>query len=267
MTETISEATAGHHSVVSRKEWLVARKALLAREKELTRAHDAVRAERRALPWVEVDEGYVFDGSDGPTTLADLFAGRSQLAVYHFMLAPGSDHICDGCAFLSDHVDAARLHFEQADLSFAAVSRAPLAQIQAVKRRMGWRFPWLSSHGSDFNYDFCVAFTPEQVASGNVGYNYGTTPYAAEDLHGVSVFYKDAAGDIFHTYSAYARGTELLAGAFNWLDLAPKGRNESGIMSWVRLHDEYEIAAAGGRKQEAGGDDACCAASGSERAA
>jgi predicted dithiol-disulfide oxidoreductase (DUF899 family) len=225
-----------------------------------------LRAERRALPWVKIEAHYVFDGPDGRETLADLFDGRSQLAVYHFMLTPGSDHICDGCAFVSDHVDAARMHFEHADLSFVAVSRAPLAQIEPVKRRMGWRFRWVSSFGSDFNYDFGVSFTPEQVASGHVEYNYGTSPYVAEDLHGVSLFYRDAAGDIFHTYSTYARGAELLTGAFNWLDLAPKGRNEAGIMSWVRLHDEYGAAPhAGRREQEADDTDACCGAG--ERAA
>jgi predicted dithiol-disulfide oxidoreductase (DUF899 family) len=164
------------HEVVSRKEWLIARKALLAKERELTHLRDHISAERRALPWVTVEEDYVFDAPEGRVALADLFDGRSQLAVYHFMLAPGSDHICDGCAFVSDHVDAARQHFEQADLSFSAVSRAPLAQIAAVKRRMGWRFRWVSSFGSDFNYDYGVSFTDEQVAKGQTGYNYGTTP-------------------------------------------------------------------------------------------
>jgi predicted dithiol-disulfide oxidoreductase (DUF899 family) len=228
------------HKVVSRKEWLTARKALLAKERELTHLRDRISAERRALPWVKVEEQYVFDAPEGRLSLPDLFDGRSQLAVYHFMLAPGSDHICDGCAFLADHVDGARQHFEQADLSFVAVSRAPLAQIEAVKRRMGWRFRWVSSFGSDFNYDYGVSFTDEQVAKGQTGYNYGTTPYAHADLHGTSIFAKDEAGQVFHTYSTYARGCESLVGAFNWLDLAPKGRNESGIMSWVRLHDEYE---------------------------
>ena len=236
--------------VVSRKEWLAARKAFLAREKEVTRSLDRLRAERRALPWVKVEERYVFEGPDGKVTLADLFDGRSQLAVYHFMLSPGSDHICDGCAFVSDHIDCARMHFEHADLSFAAVSRAPLAQIEAAKRRMGWRFRWVSSFGSDFNYDYGVSFTPEQVASGDVGYNYGTSPYVAEDLHGISVFARSEAGEVFHTYSTYARGAELLDGAFNWLDLTPKGRNETSIMSWVRLHDEYDK-----RPTNAGG---CC---------
>ncbi len=228
------------HTIVSRKEWLAARKALLAKERELTHLRDRISAERRALPWVKVEEDYVFDAPEGRASLADLFDGRGQLAVYHFMLAPGSDHICDGCAFLADHVDGARQHFEQADLSFVAVSRAPLAQIEAVKRRMGWRFRWVSSFGSDFNYDYGVSFTAEQVARGQTGYNYGTTPYAAADLPGVSVFARDEAGQVFHTYSAYARGGELLIGAFNWLDLTPKGRNETSTMSWVRLHDEYD---------------------------
>jgi predicted dithiol-disulfide oxidoreductase (DUF899 family) len=172
------------HRVVSRQDWLAARKALLAKEKELTHARDRLSAERRALPWVKVDKVYAFDTPDGRKTLADLFDGRSQLAVYHFMLAPGSSHICDGCAFMADHVDAARLHFEHADLSFAAVSRAPLAQIEGVKKRMGWRFKWVSSFGSDFNYDYGVSFTDEQIDKGETGYNYDTTPYTNPDLIG-----------------------------------------------------------------------------------
>jgi predicted dithiol-disulfide oxidoreductase (DUF899 family) len=229
--------------VVSREDWLTARKALLAKERELTHARDRLSAERRALPWVKVDKVYAFDTPDGRKTLADLFDGRSQLAIYHFMLAPGSSHICDGCAFLADHIDAARLHFEHADLSFAAVSRAPLAQIEQVKKRMGWRFTWVSSFGSNFNYDYGVSFTDEQIDKGETGYNYGTTPYANPDLPGTSIFAKDEAGQVFHTYSSYARGGELLLGALNWLDLTPKGRNETGTMSWVRLHDEYDQGA------------------------
>ena len=226
--------------VVSRGEWISARKELLVREKELTRQLDAVRAARRQLPRVEVDRSYAFEGTDGKRTLADLFDGRSQLAVYHFMLAPGSDHICKGCALVCDHVDAARQHFEQADLSFTAVSRAPITQIEAVKRRMGWTFEWMSSRSSDFNYDFGVSFTEAQIAAGKPLYNFGTSPYLEPDLPGVSIFARDDAGRIYHTYSTYTRGLELLAGAFNWLDLTPKGRNEvGGIMSWVHLHDEY----------------------------
>ena len=228
------------HDIVSRKEWLIVRKALLAKERELTHLRDRINAERRALPWVKVEDDYVFDTPEGRRSLADLFDGRSQLAVYHFMLAPGSDHICDGCSLIADHVDAARQHFEHADLSFAAVSRAPLTQIEAVKRRMGWRFRWVSSFGSNFNYDYGVSFTDEQVDKGQTGYNYGTTPYAAADLPGASIFAKNEAGEVFHTYSTYARGGEPLIGALNWLDLAPKGRNETSTMSWVRLHDEYE---------------------------
>jgi predicted dithiol-disulfide oxidoreductase (DUF899 family) len=226
--------------IVARDEWLEARKALLVKERELTHLRDRFSAERRALPWVKIDKTYLFDAPEGKLTLGDLFDRRGQLVVYHFMLTPGSDHICDGCAFMADHVDAARLHFERADLSFAAVSRAPLSQIELVKRRMGWRFRWVSSYGSDFNYDYGVSFTDEQIAKGKTDYNYGTTPYASPDLPGTSVFAKDEKGEVFHTYSTYSRGSETLLGALNWLDLTPKGRNETSTMSWVRLHDEYQ---------------------------
>ena len=226
--------------IASRDEWLEARKALLAREREVTHALDAVRAERRRLPWVRVEKPYLFEGPDGPCRLADLFGDRSQLAVYHFMLAPGSDHICSGCSFIADHIDAARQHFEHADLSFAAISRAPLDRIGEVKRRLGWTFPWVSSHGSDFNYDFGVSFTREDLAAGRAIYNYGTVLKTSEDMHGTSIFAKDESGDVFHSYSTFHRGDELLMGAFNWLDLTPKGRNEAeGVMSWLKLHDEY----------------------------
>lgn len=230
-------------AIVSRAEWLAARTALLAKERALTHLRDRIAADRRALPWVRLDTDYVFDAPGGRRSLAELFDGRGQLAVYHFMLAPDSDHICDGCAFVADHVDAARQHFEHADLSFAAVSRAPVARIEAVRRRFGWRFAWVSSGGNSFNFDFGVSFTPDQVARRDTGYNYGTTDYASPDLPGISIFAKDAAGHVCHTYSTYARGVELAAGAFNWLDLTPKGRNEDSTMSWLRLHDEYENAA------------------------
>jgi predicted dithiol-disulfide oxidoreductase (DUF899 family) len=233
--------------IVSRAEWIEARKAHLAAEKAVTKARDRLAAERRALPWVRVEERYVFDTPQGEKTLSDLFDGRSQLAAYHFMLSPGDAHICDGCAFIADHVDCARRHFEQADLSFVAISRAPLAEIEPVQKRMGWTFQWASSNRSDFNYDYGVSFTPEQVAKKELGYNYGTQPAFLEDLHGFSIFAKDAAGAVYHTYSSYARGHETLIGAFNFLDFAPKGRNENGTMDWVRLHDEYvgedEVAA------------------------
>ena len=228
------------HSIVSRDEWLTARKALLVKERAMTHALDALRAERRQLPWVKVEKSYVFEGPDGKCTLGDLFRGRSQLAVYHFMLTPGSDHICRGCSFTVDHVDAARQHFEQADLAFAAVSRVSLQRIEEVRKRMGWTFPWVSSQGSDFNFDFGVSFTPEDLTAGRALYNYGTVIRNSQDMFGTSVFVKDDNGTICHSYSTYHRGTELLMGAFNWLDLAPNGRNETaGTMDWVRLHDEY----------------------------
>ena len=227
------------HQIVSREQWTAARTALLAKERAMTHALDALREERRQLPWVRVEKSYVFDGPEGPCALGDLFRGRSQLAVYHFMLTPGSDHICPGCSFTVDHVDAARQHFEQADLAFTAVSRVPIERIEAVKRRMGWSFPWVSSLGNDFNFDFGVSFAPEDIAAGRAVYNYGTVIRNSPDMFGVSVFVKDG-GDICHTYSTYHRGTELLMGAFNWLDLVPKGRNEAaGTMNWVRLHDKY----------------------------
>jgi predicted dithiol-disulfide oxidoreductase (DUF899 family) len=231
------------NAVVPRAAWLEARRALLAKERALTRALDEVKAERRALPWVKVEAEYRFDAPGGEVGLAELFGPRSQLAVYHFMLPPDSDHICEGCAFLADHVDAARGHFEHADLSFVAISRAPLARIEAVKRRFGWRFAWVSSGRNSFNHDYGVHFTPEEIAAGAPLYNYGTTPYLAPDLHGLSIFAREADGQVFHTYSAYARGAEGLLGALNWLDFAPKGRNETSTMNWVRLRDEYDAPA------------------------
>jgi predicted dithiol-disulfide oxidoreductase (DUF899 family) len=231
------------HPVVSRDEWIVARKQHLVTEKEFTRDRDRLSAERRALPWVKVEKNYVFDATEGKATLTDLFDGRSQLIVYHFMLSPTSDHLCEGCAFFADHVDAARMHFEHNDLSFVAISRAQIDKIESVKKRMGWRFKWVSSYGNNFNYDYHVSFTKEQIARGDIDYNYGTTDYASEDLPGTSVFYKDEAGNIFHTYSSYARGGDILLGAYNFLDLTPKGRNETSIMDWVRLHDEYDSVA------------------------
>ena len=227
--------------IVSPAEWLLARKALFEKERAMTHQLDALRAERRQLPWVRIDKPYVFQAPDGEHGLGDLFGDASQLAIYHFMLTPGSKHICPGCSLLMDHVDAARRHFEHADLAFAAVSRAPVGQIEAARKRMGWTFPWVSAGDGDFNYDFGVSFREDDRGAGRATYNYGlTTIQNSPDMFGVSVFVKDAAGDIFHTYSTYHRGVELLVGAFNWLDLVPLGRNEAGgTMSWVRLHDEY----------------------------
>src|SRR5580700_10149349 len=191
------------HRIVSREDWLIARKALLVKERAMTHELDALRAERRQLPWVKVEKSYVFDGPEGKCTLGDLFRGHSQLAVYHFMLTPGSDHICPGCSFTVDHVDAARRHFEHADLAFTAVSRVPLRRIEEVKNRMGWTFPWVSSHGSDFNFDFGVSFTPEDLAAGRAIYNFGEVIRDSPDMFGVSVFVKDDSGAIFHSYSTH----------------------------------------------------------------
>jgi predicted dithiol-disulfide oxidoreductase (DUF899 family) len=229
-----------NQTIVSREEWLVARKALLAKERAMTHQLDALRAERRRLPLVKIETPYVFEGPRGNCTLGELFGGRSQLAIYHFMLTPGSDTVCRGCSFVADHIDAARQHFEHADLSFAAVSRVPLRRIEEVKARMGWTFPWVSSAGSDFNFDFGVSFTPEDIAADRAIYNYGTVIRNSQDMFGTSIFVKDDDGSVFHSYSTYHRGVELLMGALNWLDLVPKGRNESAAtMSWVRRHDEY----------------------------
>ena len=229
------------HAVVSREQWLAARKALLAQEKELTRQRDTVSRQRRDLPWVRVEENYVFEGAQGKQTLADLFAGRSQLIVYHFMLGPGWKEGCDGCSFLADHIDGALPHLEHHDVSLVVISRAPLREIETFKTRMGWRFPWVSSFGSDFNLDLHVSFTRESMASGAVFYNYRRRESQTEgEAPGISVFFKDAGGVIYHTYSTYARGGDLLLGAYNYLDLTPKGRNEASPMDWVKLHDRYE---------------------------
>ena len=228
--------------VVSRDEWLVARRALLASEKRLTAQRDEVDRQRRELPWVRMEKPYRFEGPRGEESLPDLFGGRSQLLVYHFMFGPGWEAGCPSCSFLCDHVDGALPHLAARDVSFVAVSRAPLAQLQAFQKRMGWRFKWVSSHGSDFNYDFHVSSTAQERAEGRMQYNYGEIEFAGEELPGVSAFCKDASGAVFHTYSSYTRGLDLLIGAYNWLDLAPKGRDEEGLpftMAWVRHHDRY----------------------------
>lgn len=238
--------TAEDRKTVSREEWVVLRKELLAWEKKLTRERDAVNAARRALPRVRVDKEYVFEGSDGKETLADLFAGRSQLIVQHFMFGPGWKEGCVGCSFKADHVDGALPHLEHHDVSFAAISRAPLAEIEAFRKRMGWGFKWVSSYGTDFNYDFHVSATKEEAAAGRLVYNYAPVPFTMEELPGNSVFYRDEAGGIFHTYSTFGRGDELLNSSYVYLDLTPKGRNETGpqfnLMDWVRHHDRYEEA-------------------------
>lgn len=231
------------HPVVSREEWLVARKALLQREKALTHLMDEVAAARRDLPWVRVDKSYTFEGPDGVESLSDLFGGRSQLMVYHFMFGPGWKEGCDGCSFIADHMDGANLHLAHHDVTLLAVSRAPLAEFEGFKKRMGWKFKWVSSAGCDFNFDYSASFTEESLASGRNLYNFEpVTELYGGELPGLSVFYKDEAGDIFHTYSTYARGGDILIGAHNFLDMTPKGRNESSTMNWVRHHDRYESA-------------------------
>ena len=231
------------HPTVSRDEWLAARQALLAKEKEFTKQRDAISAARRALPWVKVETDYVFDGPDGKETLADLFDGRGQLIVYHFMLGPGWEQGCPSCSFLADHFDGAVVHLAHRDATLVVVSRAPLAEIQKFQKRMGWTFKWVSSNGTDFNRDYHVSFTEDEMAKGEVVYNYQKSEFPSEEAPGVSYFARDESGDVFHTYSAYARGLDMLLGTYNFLDMAPKGRDEDDLpftMSWVRHHDRYD---------------------------
>ena len=232
-----------HPRVVSEAEWLTARKDLLSREKEFTRLRDELTRHRRDLPWVRVDQQYVFDGPNGKQALADLFEGRSQLIVYHFMLGPGWEEGCKSCSYLADHFDGANRHLPHRDVTFVVVSRAPLAEIEPYKKRMGWRFKWVSSHGGDFNFDYHVSFTKEEEEKNQVYYNYGVGEFMSDELPGLSVFYKDENGDVFHTYSTYARGLDMLVGAYNFLDLVPKGRDENpeATMDWVRRHDQYDV--------------------------
>ena len=234
------------HKIVSHDEWTAARKAYLVEEKAFSRARDALARKRRELPWERVDKNYVFDTTDGKQSLADLFCGKSQLIVYHFMLGPDWEAGCPSCSLLADHFDGAIIHLAQRDVSFVVVSRAPLRQIEAFKRRMGWRFKWVSSFGSDFNYDYQVSISPQEKAGGKVMYNYELIEnFPSEERPGASVFFKNAAGEVFHTYSTYGRGLDILIGAYNFLDLAPKGRDEEGLawsMAWVRHHDRYEGA-------------------------
>jgi predicted dithiol-disulfide oxidoreductase (DUF899 family) len=232
------------HAVVSQNEWLAARKALLAKEKEFTRQRDALSAARRELPWVKVEKNYLFEGPNGKETLADLFGGKSQLMIYHFMLGPGWVQGCPSCSFLADHFDGATIHLAQRDVAFVVVSRAPLAEIEPYKKRMGWKFKWVSSNGSDFNRDFHVSFTPEEKASGKAEYNYANGGFPSEEAPGLSAFIKDT-GAVLHTYSTYGRGLDIIVGTYNMLDLAPKGRDEASLpwsMAWVRRHDEYQPA-------------------------
>lgn len=227
----------------SKDEWLAARKKLLAKEKELTHLRDALSAERRALPWMRVEKQYLFDTSDGRRTLADLFDGRSQLQMYHFMFAPEWDEGCKSCSFWAESFDHIPIHLAHRDVTFLAVSRAPLEKLQAYARRFGWSFPWVSSAPSDFNYDFNASFRPEELKRGKAIYNYERLEQEKSDLPGVSVFAKDASGAVFHTYSTYGRGIDALNAAYQYLDLVPRGRDEGGrelSMTWLRRRDQYD---------------------------
>jgi predicted dithiol-disulfide oxidoreductase (DUF899 family) len=234
------------HKIVSHEDWVAARKAHLKNEKALTRMRDLVAAERRALPWMKVEKRYVFDTPEGKKTLADLFDGRSQLIVYHFMWRWDLESGCPSCSFLADHFDGANLHLAHHDVSLVAITRAPVAKFAPYVKRLGWRFDWASSYEHDFIFDHHVSFTKDDLAKGRIYYNYGfieDAKYQNDELPGLSVFYKDERGDIFHTYSSYARGLDSLLGAYTFLDMTPKGRNEEEIMEWVRRHDEYDDAA------------------------
>jgi len=230
--------------VVNPTDWLAARKELLKKEKEFTRLRDDLSRQRRELPWERVEKDYIFQGPTGKVALAELFNGRRQMIVYHFMFGPGWQQGCPSCSFLADNFDGMRVHLEQRDAAFVAVSRASFSEIEGFKKRMGWKFPWVSSNGTDFNYDYKVSFTKEDFADGKPVYNYETSGFPGEEGPGLSVFYKDAEGQIFHTYSTYGRGLDILLTTYNYLDLTPKGRDEEGItpypMAWVRHHDRYE---------------------------
>lgn len=242
MTTLATSTGIQDHEVVSPKEWLASRKDLLQQEKEFTRLRDEISRKRRELPWEKVEKNYVFDGPTGKVTLADLFGGKSQLIIYHFMFGPGWEAGCPSCSYLADHFGGSLVHLANRDVTLAVISHAPIAEIAAFRKRMGWQFPWVSSFGNDFNHDYHVSFTKEEMAKGKVEYNYEMTEFPSEEAPGLSVFYKNENGEIFHTYSSYARGLDILVGAYNFLDFAPKGRDEDGLafsMSWVRHHDRY----------------------------
>lgn len=227
---------------VSREEWLAARIDYLAKEKEFTRLRDQLSQQRRELPWVKVEKEYFFEGPDGRESLADLFEGRSQLIIYHFMYGPEWEEGCPSCSYMADNFNNIGVHLNHRDITMVTVSRAKLETLEAYKKRMGWGFKWVSSFGGDFNRDYNVSFTPEEMEKGKMFYNFHLTNFPADEGPGISVFYKTEAGEIFHTYSCYARGLDMLIGAYNYMDLAPKGRDEGGLpftMAWLRRHDQY----------------------------
>jgi predicted dithiol-disulfide oxidoreductase (DUF899 family) len=250
---TMATATSNmEHTIVPPAEWLAARKELLRKEKEFTRLRDELSRQRRELPWENVEKKYIFDGPKGKETLADLFGGRSQLIVYHFMFGPGWKEGCPSCSFLADGFDGAAIHLAHRDVTFLAISRATLPEIEGFKQRMGWKFKWVSSFGNDFNRDYHVSFSKDELEKRKVYYNYGVTEFGAEEGPGASVFYKNQAGEIFHTYSTFGRGLDPMISTYNWLDLAPKGRDEEGLvfsMAWVRHHDRYDDSYAVDAKQ------------------
>jgi predicted dithiol-disulfide oxidoreductase (DUF899 family) len=229
-------------TIATREQWLAARLDLLEAEKEFTRQRDALTRRRMAMPWEPVEKSYRFEGPNGTLSLADLFDGRSQLIVYHFMFAPDWDEACKSCSFWADNFNNIPVHLNHRDVAFTAVSRAPLGKINAYKKRMGWSFPWVSTEGSDFNFDYQTSFTPEQLAEGQAYYNYRIQPNTVSDQVGISVFARNERGEMFHTYSCYSRGVDMLNGAYHYLDLVPKGRDEDDLkftMAWVRRHDQY----------------------------
>lgn len=266
MAQSVVNRELGEHGIVSADVWLTKRKQLLRKEKELTRLRDEIAQQRREMPWEPVTKQYIFEGPHGKETLEQLFGERRQLIVYHFMFGPGWKEGCVGCSFLVDNLSGALQHVEQKDIAFVAVSRAPVSEIEAFKKRMGWTFKWVSSYGSDFNYDYHVSFTPEEVASGSVYYNYESRSgnFLSEEMSGTSVFFKENSGRVFHTYSAYARAGEAYLAAYSLIDLTPKGREENGptfsLGDWVRHHDKYEASGfvdPTGRYHEVESDSCC----------
>ncbi|MDB5827724.1 MAG: hypothetical protein JWQ73_1944 [Variovorax sp.] len=256
--EAMNEAETLNHSVVSNERWVSARKALLTREKELMRLQDQLARDRRALPWQRVEKNYVFDAPEGRRTLSDLFEGRSQLLVQHFMFGPDWAQGCPSCSYMADHTDGMTVHLAHRDVTMVAISRAPLSQIEPFRQRMGWKFNWVSSNGSEFNYDYGVSFKPEDFSRGEVDYNFHLTSFPSEEAPGVSAFYKDDSGQVFRTYSTYGRGVEVMMGTYHMLDLTPLGRDERDVpnrMEWVRHHDRYDPAPAAQTGTAAG---SCC---------
>jgi predicted dithiol-disulfide oxidoreductase (DUF899 family) len=245
MNMSYSKTTADRPAVVTHDKWIAARKQLLARERELTHLRDRIASDRRALPWERVDKDYLFDTPEGPRTLSALFGNHHQLIVQHFMFAPDWEQGCPSCSYMADHADGMTVHLAQRDIAFVAISRAPLAMIERFRQRMEWQFNWVSSNDTDFNYDYGVSFLPEQQATGKVHYNYCDQHFPQAEAPGISVFYKDDDASIFHTYSTYSRGVEVMMGAYSLMDLTPIGRNERDVpnkMEWVRHHDRYDAS-------------------------